>query len=84
MYIRLWKDDLERILVVIFFEEVMLDCEWIFCCEEEDEVVVLVMVNEVCRGILGEIGIEIRGNEILYDVFDLFVFLYFWLFIVVK
>lgn len=62
----------------------MLDCEWIFCCEEEDEVVVLVMVNEVCRGILGEIGIEIRGNEIVYDVFDLFVFLYFGLFIVVK
>ena len=74
----MWKDDLERISAVILFEEVMLDCEWISCCEEEDEVAVSATVNEACRGISGETGIETRGNEILYDASDLFCIFLFW------
>lgn len=82
--VQLWIDDLERISTVILLEEVMLDCEWISCCEEEDEVAVSATVNEACRGISGETGIETRGNEILYDASDLFVFSYSGLLIVAK
>lgn len=56
----------------------MLDCEWISCCEEEDEVAVSATVNEACRGISGETGIETRNNEILYDASDLFCIFIFW------
>ena len=80
----MWKDDLEKILADILLGEVMLDCEWISCCEEENEVAVSATANEACRGISGETGIETRGNEILYDASDLFVFSYSGLLIVAK
>lgn len=75
MNVQLWKDDLERISAAILLEEVLLDCTCVdIHCVSEDEVALSATVNETCRGISVKTGIETRGKEILYDVFDLFVF----------